>query len=202
MLFDTSAVSTSLPELKPVASISTPFACPGVKDIGKQCAHLAKPSLIFGVSAQPRSSAASVIAIRTKARWKNFASLAPLSKAPRRRLFQSSFPSQGGAIAFLHAAYNLFYMPLFSSRYVDNLGRTKQPETVRTAIQRGARVQKKSDTPKGRKSPKLKRMGLHERAAARMRTMIIRGELAPGSRPRRPGCRRSWACPARPCARP
>ena len=44
-----------------------------------------------------------------------------------------------------------------------------------------ARVQQKSETPKSRKSPKLKRMGLHERAAARMRTMIIRGELPPGS---------------------
>lgn len=44
-----------------------------------------------------------------------------------------------------------------------------------------ARVQQKSDAPKGRKSPKLKRMGLHERAAARMRTMIIRGELPPGA---------------------
>ena len=42
-------------------------------------------------------------------------------------------------------------------------------------------MQPKSEAPKGRKSPKLKRMGLHERAAARMRTMIIRGELPPGS---------------------
>ena len=42
-------------------------------------------------------------------------------------------------------------------------------------------MQQKSEAPKGRKSPKLKRMGLHERAAARMRAMIIRGELPPGS---------------------
>ena len=43
------------------------------------------------------------------------------------------------------------------------------------------RVRKKSDVGTGRKTLKLKRTGLHERAAARMRTMIIRGELAPGS---------------------
>src|SRR6185295_15430796 len=90
ILFDTSAVSTSLPELKPVASISTPFASPGVKDIGKQCAHFAKPSLIFGVSAAATAVAASVIAIRTKARWKNFAITALRYGRLRRRLFQSS----------------------------------------------------------------------------------------------------------------
>lgn len=42
-------------------------------------------------------------------------------------------------------------------------------------------MQQKSEPGPVRKSPKLKRMGLHERAAARMRTMIIRGELPPGS---------------------
>ena len=42
-------------------------------------------------------------------------------------------------------------------------------------------MQKKSNVGGGRKALKLKRMGLHERAAARMRAMIIRGELAPGS---------------------
>jgi DNA-binding GntR family transcriptional regulator len=42
-------------------------------------------------------------------------------------------------------------------------------------------VQKKSDVGNGRKTLKLKRTGLHERAAARMRAMIIRGELEPGS---------------------
>jgi len=42
-------------------------------------------------------------------------------------------------------------------------------------------VQQKSEPNPGRKSPKLKRMGLHERAATRMRAMIIRGELPPGS---------------------
>jgi DNA-binding GntR family transcriptional regulator len=42
-------------------------------------------------------------------------------------------------------------------------------------------VQNKSEARRGRGSPKLKRMGLHERAAARMRAMIIRGELPPGS---------------------
>lgn len=42
-------------------------------------------------------------------------------------------------------------------------------------------MQQKSEPTSGRKSAKLKRIGLHERAAARMRTMIIRGELAPGS---------------------
>ncbi|HEY8337953.1 MAG TPA: GntR family transcriptional regulator [Tardiphaga sp.] len=42
-------------------------------------------------------------------------------------------------------------------------------------------MQKQSDNGTGRKTLKLKRAGLHERAAARMRTMIIRGELAPGS---------------------
>ena len=43
------------------------------------------------------------------------------------------------------------------------------------------RVRKKSDAGTGRKPLKLKRAGLHERAAARMRVMIIRGELEPGS---------------------
>src|SRR5438445_13002837 len=43
------------------------------------------------------------------------------------------------------------------------------------------RVRKKRDAGAGRKTLKLKRTGLHERAAARMRAMIIRGELAPGS---------------------
>lgn len=42
-------------------------------------------------------------------------------------------------------------------------------------------MQKKSDVGNGRKTVKLKRTGLHERAAARMRAMIIRGELEPGS---------------------
>src|SRR4051794_23511285 len=42
-------------------------------------------------------------------------------------------------------------------------------------------VQKKSNVGGGRKALKLKRMGLHERAAARMRAMIIRGELPPRS---------------------
>ena len=42
-------------------------------------------------------------------------------------------------------------------------------------------MQKKSDVGNGRKTLKLKRTGLHERAAARMRAMIIRGELEPGS---------------------
>lgn len=42
-------------------------------------------------------------------------------------------------------------------------------------------MRKRSDADSGPKTLKLKRMGLHERAAARMRTMIIRGELAPGS---------------------
>lgn len=39
----------------------------------------------------------------------------------------------------------------------------------------------KSDVGAGRKTLRLKRAGLHERAAARMRAMIIHGELAPGS---------------------
>ncbi len=38
-----------------------------------------------------------------------------------------------------------------------------------------------TDSPRTRRPLKLKRTGLHERAAARMRTMIIRGELPPGS---------------------
>jgi DNA-binding GntR family transcriptional regulator len=42
-------------------------------------------------------------------------------------------------------------------------------------------VRKKAGADSGRKTLKLKRMGLHERAAARMRAMIIRGELPPGS---------------------
>jgi len=42
-------------------------------------------------------------------------------------------------------------------------------------------VQNQTDANRGRPPLKLKRMGLHERAAARMRTMIIRGELPPGS---------------------
>ncbi len=45
-------------------------------------------------------------------------------------------------------------------------------------------MQKKKDPATTRRTPKLKRMGLHERAAARMRTMIIRGELPPGSQTR------------------
>jgi hypothetical protein len=84
--------------------------------------------LIFGVSAAAKAIAASVIAIRTKARWKNFAITALRYRRLRRRLLQSSFPAQGGAIAFLHAAYNLFYVPLFSSRYVDHLGTNHPPE--------------------------------------------------------------------------
>ena len=42
-------------------------------------------------------------------------------------------------------------------------------------------MRKKSDDGAGRKPLKLKRTGLHERAAARMRAMIIHGELEPGS---------------------
>jgi DNA-binding GntR family transcriptional regulator len=42
-------------------------------------------------------------------------------------------------------------------------------------------VRIKSETGPVRKALKLKRAGLHERAAARMRAMIIRGELVPGS---------------------
>ena len=42
-------------------------------------------------------------------------------------------------------------------------------------------MRNKRDDVAGRKSLKLKRTGLHERAAARMRDMIIRGELEPGS---------------------
>ncbi|WP_131870237.1 MULTISPECIES: GntR family transcriptional regulator [unclassified Bradyrhizobium] len=57
----------------------------------------------------------------------------------------------------------------------------KELETAKINVRSEARVQPKPEAPKGRKSPKLKRMGLHERAAARMRTMIIRGELPPGS---------------------
>lgn len=48
-------------------------------------------------------------------------------------------------------------------------------------VQRGGRVQKTTDVSAGRKTLKLKRVGLHERAAARMRAMIIHGELAPGA---------------------
>ena len=61
------------------------------------------------------------------------------------------------------------------------MGNNSSREAARMSGSSEARVQQKSDAPKGRKSPKLKRMGLHERAAARMRTMIIRGELPPGS---------------------
>jgi len=42
-------------------------------------------------------------------------------------------------------------------------------------------VRKNKDDGAGRKTLKLKRTGLHERAAARMRAMIIRGELEPGA---------------------
>jgi DNA-binding GntR family transcriptional regulator len=42
-------------------------------------------------------------------------------------------------------------------------------------------VPKRRDVGAERKTLKLKQTGLHERAAARMRAMIIRGELAPGS---------------------
>ncbi len=60
-------------------------------------------------------------------------------------------------------------------------GQVNTAEIAKMSQGSEAGVQQKSDAPKGRKSPKLKRMGLHERAAARMRTMIIRGELPPGS---------------------
>jgi DNA-binding GntR family transcriptional regulator len=60
-------------------------------------------------------------------------------------------------------------------------GQANGLETAKINVRSEACVQPKSETPKGRKSPKLKRMGLHVRAAARMRTMIIRGELPPGS---------------------
>src|SRR2546425_10353804 len=125
MLFDTSAVSTSLPELNPVVSISTPLARPGVRDIGKQCAHFAKPSLIFGVCAAANAVPTSIIAIRRKARWKGFAITALRWWRPRRRYFRSSFPAQAGAMMFLHTAYNLLDMPLFSSRYDSNLGSSR-----------------------------------------------------------------------------
>src|SRR5689334_14130921 len=46
------------------------------------------------------------------------------------------------------------------------------------------RVSKKTAVKRARNTLKLKRMGLPERAAERMRTMIIRGELPPGSRTR------------------
>ena len=42
-------------------------------------------------------------------------------------------------------------------------------------------MRKNSESGPVRKALKLKRTGLHERAAARMRAMIIRGELVPGS---------------------
>jgi DNA-binding GntR family transcriptional regulator len=42
-------------------------------------------------------------------------------------------------------------------------------------------VRKKSEAGTVRKTLKLKRAGLHERAAARMRAMIVSAELAPGS---------------------
>ena len=42
-------------------------------------------------------------------------------------------------------------------------------------------MRKKSEAGTVRKTLKLRRAGLHERAAARMRAMIISGELAPGS---------------------
>jgi hypothetical protein len=41
MFFDTSAVSASVPVLKPTASILIPLAYCGVNGIGVQCAHLA-----------------------------------------------------------------------------------------------------------------------------------------------------------------
>src|SRR5260370_1390991 len=55
------------------------------------------------------------------------------------------------------------------------------PRTAKIEFSEAGRVRKKSDVGTGRKTLKLKRTGLHERAAARMRAMIIRGELAPGS---------------------
>ena len=42
-------------------------------------------------------------------------------------------------------------------------------------------MRKTTDAKRARKPLKLKRLGLHERAAERMRAMIIRGELPPGS---------------------
>ena len=47
--------------------------------------------------------------------------------------------------------------------------------------ERSGTLRRKADGEPGRKSQKIKRVGLHERAATRMRAMIIRGELAPGS---------------------
>src|SRR5260370_26478914 len=128
MLFDTSAVRPSFPQLNPVDSSPTPFARPGVRDIGKQCAHFANPSLIFGVCAAENAVPASIIAIRKKARWKDFAITALRWWRLRRRSFRSSFPAHAGAMAILHSAYNLLDMPLFSSRYVDNLGKSRTPE--------------------------------------------------------------------------
>lgn len=84
--------------------------------------------------------------------------------------------------AVLHSAYTLSDMPLFSSVYVDHLGNPFASEGANVSPGGEAEcVQKKLEAGQARKALKLKRTGLHERAAARMRAMIIRGELAPGS---------------------
>src|SRR4030088_1869389 len=64
MLFETSAVKTSLPVLKPMTSILTPLAYWGSSASGVQCAHFAYPSLMVGsawaaAGTQLRVSAAS-----------------------------------------------------------------------------------------------------------------------------------------------
>jgi DNA-binding GntR family transcriptional regulator len=60
-------------------------------------------------------------------------------------------------------------------------GQDINPRTTNLEFNEAGHVRKKSDVGTGRKTIKLKRTGLHERAAARMRDMIIRGELEPGS---------------------
>jgi len=61
-------------------------------------------------------------------------------------------------------------------------GQATEPGTDKLEFMTEAgRVRKKSEAGTLRKALKLKRTGLHTRAAARMRAMIIRGELVPGS---------------------
>ena len=85
-------------------------------------------------------------------------------------------------MANLHAAYTLFDMLLFSAIYAGILSKANDGGSASIgANEEARRVRKRTDVDSGRKTIKLKRTGLHERAADRMRAMIIRGELEPGS---------------------
>src|SRR5207248_8224966 len=154
---------TSLPELKPVASTSTFLAIPGIRDIGRQCAHLAKPSLIFAACARARWLVPNIAAINTRPSRKVVRIAYSVSEGARsrasRKIISRHLRRRNGdsacCIQFMPCAIVFSYM----RRY---FGQVKEPETARMKSSGEASVQQKSEAPKGRKSPKLKRMALHE----------------------------------------